>query len=356
MDTFKLNKLPIDYEIDKELLNLLSEANEKYGEYKTLLKTVLFDSSLFLDSLILNESLKSTQIEGSQISQDDLYYLKYMKDNDDKREIENLKNTIEYIKNNKNKELNLDYINKLHSILLDSVRGSNKEPGKIRDIQNWIGPAGCSIKNATYIPPAPEEINDLLENLINYINDYSDDPILIKIAVTHYQFESIHAYRDGNGRLGRVLISYQMSKYEKEDPILFLSEIIELYRPTYYRLLSESRNGKITKFIKFFLQCVIDQCNSNIYKIKNIIKTYNDDLDLLTSLNSNAIYRIMPAILHQIVFTKKEIEIESKVSRNMVSKLIDHLVDIGIIEKIIYNNKQSYRYKKIYNILTSNNT
>ena len=150
MEPIKVNELPIEYKIDKELLKLLSEANEKYGEYKTYLKNIDFDSRYFLDSIILSESLKSTQIEGTQISQDDMYYIKYMPNNDEKSEIQNLKEVIEYSENyiKTNRKIDLVFVNNIHKILLDSVRGQNKEPGKIRNIQNWIGPSGCTIKEA----------------------------------------------------------------------------------------------------------------------------------------------------------------------------------------------------------------
>ena len=131
MEPIKVNKLPIDYNMDKDLLRLLAEANEKYGEYKSLIKNIEFDSKYFLDSIILSESLKSTQIEGTQISQDEMYFLKYMSNNDDKSEIENLKEVIsyskEYIKNN---NISLTFINDIHKILLNSVEVMKKNPEK----------------------------------------------------------------------------------------------------------------------------------------------------------------------------------------------------------------------------------
>ena len=132
METVKINELPINYNMDKELLRLLADANEIYGEYKSKLKNSKINSKLFLDSLILKESFKSTQIEGTQISQDDIYYLKYMPKTDENLEIQNLKMVIDYAKNylKENNKINLEFINKIHKILLNSVRGNEKEPGK----------------------------------------------------------------------------------------------------------------------------------------------------------------------------------------------------------------------------------
>lgn len=352
MEPMKVNKLPIEYTLDKELMNLISEANLKYGEYKSNLKNSQFDSRFFLDSIILSESLKSTQIEGTQISQDDMYYLKYMPKTDDNLEIQNLKKVIEYSKDylKENNKINIKFLNDIHKILLDSVRGNEKEPGRIRNIQNWIGPKGCTIKEAIFIPPIPEDVPLLLDNLFDYMNNAYIDPLFINLAISHAQFETIHAYRDGNGRLGRALIPIQLALLTDDEPILFLSEVIELYKPSYHRFLNESRKGNMVGFIKFFLQCIIEQCNSCIAKINRMKQIYIQDMEKIKVLKSTAVYRIMPAIMKQIVFTKKEIEEESGVSRNTVSILIDKLVDLNILVPDSNYAKLSYRYNEIYNV------
>ena len=352
MEPMKVKKLPIEYSLDKDLINLISEANLKYGEYKSNLKNLQFDSRFFLDSITLSESIKSTQIEGTQISQDEMYYLKYMPKTDDNLEIQNLKEVIDYSKKylKENKNINMTFLNKLHQILLNSVRGNEKEPGKIRTIQNWIGAKGCTIDEAIFIPPIPEDVPILLDNLFEYMNNAYIDPIFINLAISHSQFETIHAYRDGNGRLGRALIPIQLALLTEDEPILFLSEVIELYKPSYHRLLNESRKGNITGFIKFFLECIIEQCNNYIAKINRIKQIYAKDMKKIAVLKSSAVYRIMPAIMHQIVFTKKEIEDESGVSRNTVSTLIDKLVELKILVPDSNCAKLSYRYVEIYNV------
>ena len=225
MNPIKVKKLPLEYKLDKELINLISEANLKFGEYKSNLKNSQFDSRFFLDSIVLSESLKSTQIEGTQISQDDMYYLKYMPKTDDNLEIQNLKEVIDFakIRLKEDNKIDIKFINDIHKILLNSVRGNEKDPGHIRTTQNWIGPKGCTIEEATFIPPIPEEVPILLDNLFEYMNDAYIDPIFINLAISHSQFETIHAYRDGNGRLGRALIPIQLSFLTEEEPILFLS-------------------------------------------------------------------------------------------------------------------------------------
>lgn len=352
MKPYKANKLPIDYKIDKEMLRLISEANEKYGEYKSLLKTLEFDSKYFLDSVLLNESYKSTQIEGTQISQDEMYYLKYMEKTDDNREIQNLKHTIEFAYDNirEGNEINIGLVNEMHKRILDSVRGADRSPGQIRNTQNWIGPRGVGIEGATFVPPIPEDVPEFLVNLYEYMNDRFIDPLLVNVAISHAQFETIHAYKDGNGRLGRALIPVQMAMLDEEKLILYLSEILELYKPSYQRNLMESRRGNVSGFIKFFLQCVIDQCSSYIYKIGKVKEIYREDMKKIEVIKGNSVYRIMPVIMQQIVFTKKEVQEESGVSYNVVSNIINQLVDLGIIILDSTAVKKGYRYQRIYDV------
>lgn len=352
MEPYKAKKLPFEYAIDKDMLILVAEANAKYGEYKSLLETLEFDSSYFLESVLLKESYKSTQIEGTQITQEELYYLKYMKKSDDSKEIENLKNAIEYAKKELKNGKKIDYqlVNEMHKLILDSVRGSHKSPGQIRTTQNWIGPRRCTIENATFVPPRPEEIYSLLENLYQYMNDQFEDPYLINIALSHMQFETIHAYKDGNGRLGRALIPVQMAMFDSGDSILYMSEILELYKPSYQRHLMECRKGNVVKYIKFFLQCVIDQCNSYIYKINRIKEVYKEDMKKIKVIRGNSVYRIMPVIMKQIVFTKKEVQDLSGVSVNVVSSIINQLVELNILVPDTKVIKKGYCYKRIYDI------
>ena len=352
MNPYIAKKLPIEYDVDKEFLKLISEANEKYGEYKSYLKNLQFDSKFFLNSILLSESFKSTQIEGTQISQDEMYYLKYLPKTDDNLEIQNLKNCIEtaYEYIIKNKKIDIKLVNNMHKILLNSVRGAEKEPGKIRTTQNWIGIRGSTIEDAIFVPPIPEEVPILLDNLFKYMNDAYIDPVLVNLAISHSQFETIHAYRDGNGRLGRALIPIQLSLLTDSEPILFLSEIIELYKPSYQKFLNESRKGNMIGFIKFFLQCIIEQCNNYISKINKIKQIYNQDMEKIKVLNRNSVYIIMPIIMKQIVFTKKEIEDLSELSRGTVSQVIDKLVELGILINDSTYAKKAYKYTSIYDV------
>ena len=281
-----------------------------------------------------------------------MYYLKYMENTDDSKEIQNLKKTIEYASEQlqTGNVIHYELVNEMHKIILNSVRGSGRTPGQIRTTQNWIGPRGCTIEGATFIPPVPEEVYGLLINLYDYMNNAFIDPLLINIALSHMQFETIHAYKDGNGRLGRALIPVQMALLDESTPILYMSEILELYKPSYQRNLMECRRGNVAGFIKFFLQCIIDQCNSYIYKIERIKTIYKEDMKTIEGIKGNSVYRIMPVIMKQIVFTKKEIQELSGVSVNVVSKIINELVDLGVIIPDAKKVKKGYRYQRIYEV------
>ena len=282
MEPYKAKMLPIQYKLDKETIKLLGQANDKYGQYKSLLKMFKFDQKYFLDSLVLGESIRSSRIEGTQISQDDMYYMNYKESNDSIQEVKNLKAMLEYANEKlSDKNFSISMINSMHKILLSGVRGNDKSPGEIRTIQNYIGPRGLGKEGATFVPTIPEDVPELLENLMEYMNNLYDDEPFIKVAISHVQFESIHPYKDGNGRMGRALMTLQLAKLKGDAPILFLSEIIELFKANYYNALNECRNGNVDGFIRFFLQCVIDQCTRNIGRIEKINKVYDEDEEVI---------------------------------------------------------------------------
>lgn len=353
MEPYRAERVSLDYKIDKELLILLSEANQKYGEYKGILDTLEFDSKYFLDLVLLNESYNSTRIEGTRISQDKMYYLKYLDRNDEILEIENLKSAIEYGYKSiyEEKGISINLVNQMHKILLNTIKGTAKSPGQIRTVQNWIGVQGTSIKEAIFVPPAPDDIVNMLSNLYEYMNDAFIDPLLINIAISHAQFETIHPYKDGNGRLGRALIPVQMAYLDNTKPILYLSEVIELYKPSYQRNLMESRRDNLVGFIKFFLQCVIEQCTVYISKLNRMKEIYKEDMEKIRVFRDNSsVYEIMYTIMQLVVFTKKEVQDETSLSLNIVSNTVDKLIDIGVVIKDNSVIGNGYRYENLYNL------
>lgn len=352
MEPYKAKLLPIPYKLDKETIKLLGLANDKYGQYKSLLKMFKFDGKYFLDSLVLGESVRSSRIEGTQISQDDMYYMDFKEPNSSTEEVKNLKAMLDYARESlTNENFNMKNINKMHKILLQGVRGKDKKPGEVRTIQNYIGPRNLGKEGATFVPPIPEEVPSLLDNLMNYMNEMYDEEPFIKVAISHAQFESIHPYNDGNGRMGRALITLELAKLKEDEPILFLSEVIELYKSNYYNTLNECRTGNFESFIRFFLQCVVDQCTRNIGRIEKINKVYNEDEELIKSnINGSIVLRMHPLMMKKIVFTASEMSKELNVHINSINNILSKLENLNIVtkEKKEGTNKTTYRYIKIY--------
>ncbi len=352
MEPYKAKRLPMSYKLDKETIKLLGQANDKYGQYKSLLKMFKFDQKYFLDSLVLGESIRSSRIEGTQISQDDMYYINYKESNDSIQEVRNLKTMLEYANEKlSNKNFSISMINSMHKILLSGVRGNDKSPGEIRTIQNYIGPRGLGKEGATFVPPIPEDVPLLLENLMEYMNNLYDDEPFIKVAISHVQFESIHPYKDGNGRMGRALMTLQLARLKDDAPILFLSEIIELFKANYYNSLNECRNGNVDGFIRFFLQCVVDQCTRNIGRIEKINRVYDEDEKTIkNAISGSLVLKMHPLMMKKIVFTASEMAEELGAHVNSINNILKRLVELNIVmkEKKEGTNRITYRYIRIY--------
>ena len=352
MEPYKAKMLPMSYKLDKETIKLLGQANDKYGQYKSLLKMFKFDQKYFLDSLVLGESIRSSRIEGTQISQDDMYYINYKESNDSIQEVRNLKTMLEYANEKlSNKNFSISMINSMHKILLSGVRGNDKSPGEIRTIQNYIGPRGLGKEGATFVPPIPEDVPLLLENLMEYMNNLYDDEPFIKVAISHVQFESIHPYKDGNGRMGRALMTLQLARLKDDAPILFLSEIIELFKANYYNSLNECRNGNVDGFIRFFLQCVVDQCTRNIGRIEKINRGYDEDEKTIKdAISGSLVLKMHPLMMKKIVFTASEMAEELGAHVNSINNILKRLVELNIVmkEKKEGTNRITYRYIRIY--------
>ncbi len=205
-------QLPIEELIDINVfLNDLLEANRKLGEYEILLSKSKINPNLLLAPITLQEAIQSTRIEGTQVTLDDM--LEYGADesikNSDIEEVINYSDALRAGESMLSQiPISTRMIKEMHRILLSgNVRGKNRNPGEFRGTQNFIGPEGCTINNATFIPPEPHLVHEFMSNLEKYINEPTDNlNDLIRIAIIHAQFETIHPFLDGNGRIGRILI------------------------------------------------------------------------------------------------------------------------------------------------------
>ena len=266
----------------------------------------------------------------------------------------------------KNIPISTRMIREMHKILLSGeVRGNSRNPGEFRTIQNFIGPQGCTIQTASYIPPEPQLVPDYMSNLEKYINEPADNlNDLIRVAIIHAQFETIHPFLDGNGRIGRILIPlYLYDKKLVSSPNFFISESLEKDKFKYYKLLNDTRvdtsekNREIASqrwndWIKFFISAVINQGNKNIKFIESIDNLYNTTIDNTRKLiNNNKLIDIINVMFEKPIFTKKTILERVEIPSSTLGVYLNKLED----EKLIYSdgkmrNKKYYFYDLI-NIL-----
>jgi Fic family protein len=257
------------------IISLLSKADRFLGRLDMYSEYV--DIDLFIQMHIAKEATQSSKIEGTQTNMEDVFLSKpdiRIEKRDDWEEVQNYIQAI-------NEAVNLLHtlpfssrlIKQAHNILLHGVRGQNKQPGEFRRSQNWIG--GATLKDAVFIPPAHIEIPDLISDMERFANTEDDEiPDLIKIALIHYQFETIHPFLDGNGRTGRLLIAlYLVSKGILKRPILYLSDFFERHRTLYYDNLMRVRtHNDMTRWLKFFLTGVIETAQKGVDTLNEIMR------------------------------------------------------------------------------------
>lgn len=220
----------------------------------------------------------SSRIEGTQATLEEVYkyeagQLSFAQPNSDAREVHNYVTALDYgISRLSTLPVSLRLIRELHQHLMEGVRGELWTPGEFRRSQNWIGPTGSTLETAPYVPPPVEEMTDSLNQFERYIHEPSDIPPIARVALIHYQFEAIHPFLDGNGRVGRLLIVLLLCQWELlPQPLLYLSNYFEKHRSEYYaRLLAVSQQGKWNEWLAFFLTGVRDQSREATLRIRKL--------------------------------------------------------------------------------------
>ena len=259
--------------IDEEMATLLGEANRELGKLD-MLSTKIPDINLFLSSYVRKEALMSSQIEGTQTSLVDILDPDIdTNKNADVEEVVNYTKALNYAWARMDEyQLCNSLLKETHKILLQGVRGTEKQPGEFRLSQNWIGSAGLGLKDAKYIPPTVENMIESMSDLEKFINGDEAIDLLIKNALAHYQFETIHPFLDGNGRLGRMLIVLYMKKQQLiTHPVIYISYYLKKHRVEYYDRLGEVRQkGNYEQWVKFFLRAVIATCKDSIKTIEQL--------------------------------------------------------------------------------------
>ena len=348
----------VKVDIDEEMIRLINKAYLLLGRLDGMAIT-LPDIDLFVSMYVQKEAVISSQIEGTQASLVDVLQKDRNTKKKDTEEIVNyIKATHYAFKRLSDLPLCMRLIKETHAVLLSNVRGEEKMPGEFRKSQNWIGYAGSTLKNASFIPPAPEEMDICLSDLEKYIHEESDISNLIKIALIHYQFETIHPFLDGNGRMGRLLIIlYLREKGITQYPVLYLSYFFKKNRNRYYELLNNIRiKGEFEEWIIFFIEGICEIAEDAIISIQKIVELKKEDMAkirLFSKGNVSNLLTVYNYLLKHPFVEAEDIKNLIDVSKPTVNKLLENLMDMEILELV--EDKKRYRqyvYKKYVDILS----
>ena len=343
--------------VNPEIISLLSQADRQLGRLD-MFSNYVPNIDLFISMHILKEATKSSKIEGTQTNMEEA--LLDAKDvapekKDDWNEVQNYILAMqEAIENLARIPLSTRLIKQTHKVLLQGVRGEHKQPGEFRKSQNWIG--GASIQDAIFIPPVHTSVPDLMSDLEKFIhNDGLHIPELIKIAILHYQFETIHPFLDGNGRIGRLLITlYLVQKEILKKPILYLSDFFERNRQLYYSnlMLVRERND-LQQWIKFFLVGIIETAKSSIDTFERILqlKSEVENLALSKGSRAGAIQMVLEYLYKKPVITASIVSSITKQSIATSYSIVSDMEGLGILKEITGGKRnRSYLFLDYLNL------
>jgi Fic family protein len=322
---------------------LVGRANSRLSRYDGLLES-LENPDVLLSPLLMKEAELSSRIEGTIATANEVYQRQAGEEFEpekaaDIREIMNYRHTLrqsgEVIKE---QSFTLPLIRQMHEILMQGVRGARKNPGKFRDTQNWIGKKGCTITEATYVPPSPLRLNDLLQSFIEFVNNVDDDidPI-VQTALVHAQFELIHPFDDGNGRIGRLLVPLiLMKKGCLVSPSLYISGYLESHRDEYYASLQRiSVEGDWLGWIRFFLGALIDQAENDLFLVRQITDLYERKKHEIAELiHSDQSIHIVDMLFDTPVFRATELHNRLGIQRQRAAIYIRKLKNAQIVHEL----------------------
>jgi Fic family protein len=342
---------------DMEILALLSKADRQLGRLDMYSEHIP-DVDLFISMHILKEATQSSRIEGTQTNIEEALLNKEdisVERRDDWEEVQNyiaaMRDAIEKLNQI---PLSSRLIRETHSILLQGVRGEHKMPGTFRTSQNWIG--GASLNDAVFIPPVHSSINELMSDIEKFVhNDLVLLPDLLKIGIIHYQFETIHPFLDGNGRIGRLLITlYLVEKEILAKPILYLSDFFERNRILYYDNLMKVRtNNDLKQWLKFFLVGVIETAKRGVETFDSILKLkaqVEEEIQKLGSRSAN-IQKVFSYLLKKPMIDVVVVMQITSASQRTAYNIIDELVKLGVLEEITGGKRDRvYVFKEYLNL------
>ncbi|MEX0719047.1 MAG: Fic/DOC family N-terminal domain-containing protein [Candidatus Paceibacterota bacterium] len=353
----KLSLLPPKKDIQPPL-KLITDAYHAIGELKGRMYRDVINPNLIVGPLLNKEAVASSKIEGTQTTVEEV--LRYEAadrkvENPDILEVLNYRQAIyesvEYLKNKPSGE---NLIKTLHFTLLSSVRGKEKDPGNFRRTTVHLGKPGSKVDEAAYVPPKPDEITELMKNWVEFVHE-SDVDLLIKVAISHYQFEAIHPFMDGNGRVGRLMIPIIM--YEQEIinyPYFYISEYFEQHRSEYYdalRLVDREQDWE--SWIRFFLIAVKETAVQMQNKIRSMYELYGRVKEDSVKMNSQYAQLFLDLLFERPIISSKDIlQKMDQPSTQTMYNLIDKFAAQGIIREITgHQRNKVYAFDALLDII-----
>ena len=355
--SFRPSPLPPELNIDDEMLSLLTGATKAIAKLDTL-ATYIPNINLFVSMYVRKEALLSSQIEGTQATLEDV--LDPLIEENTNRNVADVVNYIKATEFALDRLTTLPLCNRLlketHAVLMQGVRGQEKNPGNFRTSQNWIGSQGSSIKNARYIPPNPQDMTDAMSDLEKYMNNDDSLDVLIRAALIHYQFETIHPFLDGNGRIGRLLITlFLMEKKVLHSPALYISYYLKLNRVEYYDRMSEVRaKNNYEQWVRFFLLAIKESSEEAAETILRLNALHNKNVSVIDGLGrqgktSRLIFDYIeknPII--DIGKTSHELGISFNTASSHINRLVEH--DI-LVQTNNSERRRVFAYEEYLSIL-----
>lgn len=344
-------------ELTDDIVDLLIKANSQLAVLESVV-TRIPNVELFVSMYVRKEALMSSQIEGTQATLEDV--LDPLLDANANRNVADVVNYIKATEFAIQRLQELPLYNRLiketHAVLMEGVRGQEKSPGEFRYSQNWIGGQGSTLKNARYIPPSPDDMIEAMSDLEKYINADDDLHSLIRAALIHYQFETIHPFLDGNGRVGRLLITlFLMEKKVLTTPALYISYFLKKNRVEYYDRMTEVREkGNYEQWIKFFLQAIMESAEDATNTIDELIALHDANVDVISKMGrsaKNAMLVFNYLETNPIIEIRKTAE-DLDIAFNTVSSAVSRLVDAGIlVQTSKVSRNRTFAYEAYLDIL-----
>lgn len=328
--------------MDAELSRLLSEADHALGRLDGV-TSILPNPDLFVSMYVRHEAVLSSQIEGTQSTLEDVLQFELdAKGQEHPKDVEEVVNYVRSMNHGLKRldelPLSLRLIREIHAQLLKGVRGANRTPGEFRRSQNWIGPVNCTLATATFVPPPVQDMQAALHNLEKFLHDTTSYPALIHCGLAHAQFETIHPFLDGNGRVGRLLITFLLCqrgilKY----PLLYLSHYLKFHRAEYYdRLMAIRNDGNWEAWLKFFLKGVGEVSRSATETARKIFELRQKHQSLIRDKASNQTNAglLLDYLLEQPIVNVRLVEAHVKCAFVTADKLVKQFEKLRIVKEV----------------------